>query len=120
MVVYLDDILITGSSEEQHLKNLSEVLKWLQQAGLWLKKEKCEFLATSVVYLGHRINAKGLHPTNDKIDAISRAPMPKNWTELKAYLGLLNYYNKFMPNLATELAPLYQLLHKGTLWQWGE
>ena len=120
MVVYLDDILITGSSEEQHLKNLSEVLKRLEQAGLRLKKEKCEFLATSVVYLGHRIDAKGLHPTNDKIDAISRAPMPKNCTELKAYLGLLNYYNKFMPNLATELAPLYQLLHKGTLWQWGE
>ena len=120
VVVYLDDILITGSSEEQHLKNLSEVLKRLQQAGLRLKKEKCEFLATSVVYLGHRIDAKGLHPTNDKRDAISRAPTPKNCTELKAYLGLLNYYNKFMPNLATELAPLYQLLHKGTLWQWGE
>ena len=120
VVIYLDDILITGSSEEQHLTNLSEVLKRLQQAGLRLKKEKCEFLATSVIYLGHKIDAKGLHPTNDKVDAISRAPTPKNCTELKAYLGLLNYYNKLMPNLATELAPLYQLLHKGTLWQWGD
>ena len=120
VVVYLDDILITGSSGEQHLTNLSEVLKRLQQAGLRLKKEKCEFLATSVIYLDHKIDAKGLHPTNDKVDAISRAPTPKNCTELKAYLGLLNYYNKFMPNLATELAPLYQLLHKGTLWQWGD
>ena len=73
VVVYLDDILITGSSEEQHLKNLSEVLKRLQRAGLRLKKEKCEFLAMSVVYLGHRIDAKGLHPTNNKIYAISRA-----------------------------------------------
>ena len=67
MVIYLDDILITGSSEEQHLTNLSEVLKRLQQAGLRLKKEKCEFLATSVIYLGHKIDAKGLHPTNDKV-----------------------------------------------------
>ena len=95
------------------------MLKRLQQVGLQLKKEKCEFLATSVVYLGHRIDAKGLHPNNDKIDAISRAPTAKNCTELKAYLGLPNYYNKFMPHLATELAPLYQFLHKDTLWQWG-
>ena len=119
VVVYLDNILITGSSEEQHLTNLSEVLKWLQQAGLQLKKDKCEFLAASVVYLGHRIDVKGLHPTNDKIDAISRALTPKNCTDLKGYLGFLNYYNKFMPSLATELAPLYQLLHKSTSWQWG-
>ena len=97
------------------------MLKRLQQAGLPLKKEKCEFLATyAIIYLGHKIDAKGLHPTNDKVDAISRAPTPKNCLELKAYLGLLNYYNKFMPNLVTELAPLYELLHKGTLWQWGE
>ena len=85
-----------------------------------MKKKKCEFLAKSVVYLGHKIDPKGLHPTIDKVDAITKAPTPQNCSELKAYLGLLNYYNKFMPNLASELAPLYQLLHKGIPWQWAE
>ena len=120
VVVYVDDILVTGSTDEEHLQNLVEVLKRIQKAGLRLKKEKCEFLAKSVVYLGHKIDAKGLHPTIDKVDAITKAPTPQNCSELKAYLGLLNYYNKFMPNLASELAPLYQLLHKGTPWQWAE
>ena len=82
------------------------MLKQLQQAGLRLNKEKSEFLATSVVYLGHKIDAKGLHPTADKVDAISRAPTPKNCTELKEYLDLPNYCNKFIPNLATELHSL--------------
>ena len=120
VVVYLDDILITGSTTDEHLRNLTEVLKRLEEAGLRLKREKCEFLSTSVVYLGHRIDAEGLHPTADKVDAIHEAPTPQNCTELKAYLSLLNYYNKFIPNLSTELAPLYKLLQKATSWHWGD
>ena len=77
VVVYLDDILVTGSTDEEHLQNLAEVLKRIQQAGLRLKKEKCEFLAKSVVYLGHMIDEKGLHPTTDKVDAITKAPTHK-------------------------------------------
>ena len=91
----------------------------MQQAGLCLKKEKCEFMSMFVVYLGHRIDAQGLHPTRDKVEAIQQAPTPHNSTELRAYLGLLNYYSKFMPNLSIELAPLYKLLQKTTAWQWG-
>ena len=120
VVVYLDDILITGSNTDEHLQHLSEVLKRLQDAGLRLKADKCEFLSSSVVYLGHRIDAEGFHPTPDKVEAIRQAPTPKNITELKAYLGLLNYYNKFMPNLSTELVPLYQLLQKAAKWQCGK
>ena len=105
---------------DEHLQHLSEVLKRLQAAGLRLRQEKCEFLSSSVVYLGHRIDAEGLHPTVDKVNAVHQAPTPKNCTELKAYLGLINYYNKFMPNLSTELAPLYHLLQKATPWQWRE
>ena len=119
VVVYLDDILVTGANDEEHLKHLSEVLSRLQQAGLRLKKDKCEFMSVSVVYLGHRIDAQGLHPTRDKVEAIQQAPAPQNSTELRAYLGLLNYYNKFMPNLSTTLAPLYKLLQKNTPWRWS-
>ena len=119
VVVYLDDILITGANDEEHLKNLSEVLSHMQSAGLRLRKDKCKFMSLSVVYLGHRIDAQGLHPTSEKVAAIQQAPTPQNSTELRAYLGLLNYYSKFMPNLSAKLAPLYKLLQKNTPWYWG-
>ena len=62
VVVYLDDILITGTSEEDHLSTLEEVLKRLQDAGLRLKRNKCKFMVPSVSYLGYKIDAEGLHP----------------------------------------------------------
>ena len=62
--------------------------------------------------MGHNIDAEGLHPVLSKVTAIEEAPPPTTVTELKAYLGLLNYYNKFLPNLATRLAPLHRLLRK--------
>ena len=65
-------------------------------------------MADSVTYLGHRIDADGLHPVLKKLEAVKRAPKPCNVSELKSYLGLLTYYGKFLPNLATILAPLYK------------
>ena len=75
-------------------------------------------MAPSVVYLGHRIDAQGLHPLAEKVKAIQEAPKPNNVSELKAYLGLLSYYSKFLPNLSTTLAPLYSLLRASTRWHW--
>ena len=104
-VVYLHDILITGKDDATHLKNLKEVLSRLEKAGLKLRKDKC----SSVTYLRHKIDSEGVHPTQDKVKAIQEAPAPENVNELKAYLGLLNYYHKFLPNLSSEIAPLYML-----------
>lgn len=87
VLVYLDDILITGASQEDHLANLKEVLTRLQEAGLRLHKDKCEFMLSAVKYLGHIIDAQGLHPASDKLKAVRNAPTPQNITELKAYLG---------------------------------
>ena len=120
VVVYIDDILLTGSSQEEHLKALEKVLDCLEKAGLRIRKDKCKFMAPSVIYLGHKIDAGGLHPLPDKIKAIVDAPSPRNVHELKSYLGLLSYYSKFMPNLATVLAPLYQLLRKDFRWRWTQ
>ena len=120
VVVYIDDILITGATEAEHLQTLSKVLERLESAGLTLKKEKCVFASTSVTYLGHTIDRDGIHPTPDKVQAVQQASTPKNVTELKAFLGLLNYYGKFMPNLATTLKPLYNLLQESTKWRWND
>ena len=78
-------------------------------AGVTLKQSKCIFLTPSVEYLGHVINKEGLHPSPVKIRAIQNAPAPKNLSELKSFLGLINYNSKFMSNLAS-LFPLYRLL----------
>ena len=119
VVVYLDDILVTGRTEEEHLSRLEEVLTRLEQAGLRLKRSKCQFMVSSVVYLGHKVDSEGLHPNPDKVKAVVEAPRPSNVTELKSFLGLLTYYGRFLPNLSTTLAPLYALLREGTPWKWS-
>ena len=118
VAVYLDDILVRGEDEADHLKNLFEVLSRLEEAGLGLKRSKCAFMQKEVEYLGHRVDAQGLHPVDKKVKGIMDAPTPTNITELKAYLGLLNYYNKFLPNLAILLAPLHELLRQKVKWTW--
>ncbi|KAG8174243.1 hypothetical protein JTE90_025808 [Oedothorax gibbosus] len=116
---YLDDLLVTGDSAEDHLRNLDSILTTLQTAGIKLHPSKCSFMQPSVEYLGHRIDAEGLHPIQTKVEAIERAPDPTNVDELRSFLGLLTYHAKFLPNMSTMLAPLYQLLNKDQQWRWG-
>ena len=78
------------------------------------------FPRTKFFVTGHRISEKGLQPTEGKVKAISEAPAPTEVSQLRSFLGLINYYAKFLPNLATTLAPLYQLLQKGKQWAWGK
>ena len=80
--------------------------------------EKCEFGKSKVEYLGHVVSAEGISPSRSKMEAIQNAPDPSNVTELKAFLGLLNYYGKFLPNLSSTLQPLYILLKKQQRWKW--
>ena len=93
VVVYFDDILVTG---KRHLASLTEVLDRLKQSGLRLKRNKCRFLAFAVEYLGCRIDRYGLHALPDKIAAIVHAPHPTNVQELHAFLGLVQYYGRFI------------------------
>ena len=117
VAVYIDNILVTGSSTEDHLKNLDIVMERLASAGVTLKKSKCVFLAQSVEYLGHVIDKDSLHPSQEKVRAIQQAPEPCNITELKSFLGLLNYYSKFLPIV---LSSLFRLLRKDAKWSWTE
>ena len=115
----LDDILLNEKSEGEHLKLLDDVLTRLEHYGVKLKKAKCVFLQPYVEYLGHGIDEKGIHPLAEKIEAIRKAPVPTDVSQLKSYLGLLNYYSKFMPNLSTILQPLYVLLQQNQPWVWS-
>ena len=110
--IYIDDILVMGRTEIEHLQHLTDVLTLLGNAGIRLKKDKCAFMLPSVEYFGHTISAEGLQPTSEKIRAITAVPTSKDVSQLKSFLGLINYYSKFLPRLSHVLAPLYKLLQK--------
>ena len=74
----------------------------------------------SVEYLGHKITSEGLHTTTKKVDAVHLTLSPKNQRELRPFLGLLHYYGKFMPSLATLIYPLNSLLKANTPWNWSK
>ena len=119
MFNYIDDILVTGRNLEEHIQNLEAVLARLEKHGFRLKREKCAFLLPCVDYLGHRITAEGIQPSPDKVKAVQEAPTPQDVSQLKSFIGLVNYYGKFLPDLSNLLAPLYRLLQKDTKWSWG-
>nr|XP_050038251.1 uncharacterized protein LOC126535413 [Dermacentor andersoni] len=115
--VYLDDIIVT--EKENDTSVLRQVFQRLREHKLKLNKAKCQFRGAQVSFLGHRIDAKGLHPLQDNFEVVLAAPKPTSVNQLKSFLGLVTYYAKFLPNLSTTLAPLYRLLAKGVLWRWG-
>ena len=118
--VYIDDILVTGRTKAEHLKNLDAVLKRLEEAGFKLKKGKCAFMMRSIEYLGYIISADGVKPNPKKLEAVIAAPTPTDVSQLRSFIGLMNYYGKFIPNLASVLSPLYRLLQKNVVWRWGK
>ena len=75
------------------------------------------FMEPQVTYLGHKVSKEGIQPLDDKVEAIINAPAPKNVSELKSYLSMMNYYQKFLPNLSSMLAPS---IRKETRWYWGK
>ena len=114
---YLDDILITGASKEEHMGNLDKVLSRLQEYGIRVNTAKRVFLQNSVEYLGHIIDSD---TSPKKTKTIQEAPTPCNQHESRSFLGLLHYYGKFIPNLATMLHPLNKLMKKGSHWSWSK
>ena len=118
VTVYLDGISITGSSDDDHLATLEQVLQKLATVGIHLSQKKCIFTELSVVCLGHRISSEGLHPVAEKVKAVQEVPESRNLTEFKSFLGFLSYYSHFLCNLSTVLAPLYRLLRKSQKWCW--
>ncbi|XP_036322190.1 uncharacterized protein K02A2.6-like [Rhagoletis pomonella] len=117
---YLDDILVAGKSIQELLENLQSVFERLQASRLKCRKSKCTFMQRRVEYVGFVLDAAGCTPSPAKVSAISEMPRPKNFKELQAFLGKINYYNKFISNFADKAAPLNQLRRQGEKFRWGE
>ncbi|XP_063370343.1 uncharacterized protein LOC134658621 [Cydia amplana] len=107
---YLDDILISSSSEIEHKEHLSQLFRRLQDYGVLINTSKCVFGQSEVTFLGYRVSAQGISPLESKVQAINDFPAPQTVKELRRYLGMLNFYRRFVPGAAKILAPLTALL----------
>lgn len=118
--VYLDDIIVTGRTSAEHLKTLDVVLQRLKDTGLRVNRNKYKYMRSQVEYCGHVISTKGIHQSPRKIENMLEMPSPQNQAQLRAFLGMEQYYSRFLPHLATILQPLHQLLCKDAKWDWGK
>ena len=107
---YLDDILIASSSEEEHIKDIEDVCQRLSSHSLVVSLEKCIFGVHSLDFLGHRISKDGATPLPSKVQAISTLQQPATPKGLQQYLGMINFYHRFLPGAARVLQPLYSAL----------
>jgi hypothetical protein len=108
--VYLDDILIASKTEAEHMVHLKQVLAILQENGLQINPSKCIFAASSLSFLGHHVDASGIAPLQRHIWALMDFPPPSDIKQLQRYLGLINFYRRFLPGIAGTLKPLTDLL----------
>ncbi|CAB0035590.1 unnamed protein product [Trichogramma brassicae] len=114
-IAYLDNIYVTGKTEAEHMRNLEMVCEKLAECNLRLNLKKCHFMIPRLEVLGYVIDATGLHKSKSKVQAMVDAPRPSNTKELSSFLGLVNFYARFLENRSTKLKPLYDLLN-GDIW----
>jgi hypothetical protein len=108
--VYLDDILIASKDSTQHIQHLRLVFEVLQDAGLRINPAKCTFLVSSLSFLGHNLDASGISPMEKHVKALADFPPPSDLKDLQRFLGLINFYRRFLPGIAGTLQPLTDLL----------
>ena len=119
VVCLIDDNLIYGNTQEEHDEQLLAVLNKLEEAGLTLNRDKCEFSQRKVRFLGHILSQDGVRSDPDKVTAIVNMEEPKTVKDLRCFLGMVNQLSKFMRHLAKMTKPLTDLLSKKNQWMWG-
>lgn len=120
VVVYLDDIVIYSDTLEEHVEHLRTMFKVLRENELYIKKEKCSFAREEVHFLGHIIKGSKLMMDEEKIKAIKEWKPPTKVTKLRSFIGLVNYYRRFIKGYYARAAPLTDLLKKNKMWEWIE
>ncbi|XP_062714013.1 uncharacterized protein K02A2.6-like [Aedes albopictus] len=117
---FLDDVLVHGKTPEEHDRNLDLILQRIQEYGFRLKLDKCRIYMTEVKYIGHIVDQNGIRTDPEKVSAIVKMPPPRNVTELRSFLGAVNYYAKFINEMHQLRRPLDQLLQKDAKWMWSK
>ena len=107
--VYIDDVLIFSKTREEHMRHLTHVFDRLKYYGLILNKDKCIFDVDEIVLIGHKVNREGVAPLESKVTAIQKFPRPSNMKQLRRFLGMLNYYRRFIPAATATLQPLNRM-----------
>ena len=115
----LDDLIVTGENDEQLARNLYKTLKKFEESGAKFKKSKCVIMQPKIEYFAFVLDRHGIHPSPAKVQAFLDVRDPQNRSELQSFLGLVNNYSKFIPNMSTLVSPLNQLLSKDTPWCWS-
>ena len=118
VVVYLDDILIFSKSEAEHQAHVRMVLEVLQREKFYVTKAKSRFAQTEIQYLGHVVNAQGIRPDPKKVSAVQSWPVPQNVHDVRSFLGLCNYFRKFISHYSSIAVPLTNLTKKSVGWNW--
>ena len=104
---YLDDILVASKSPAKHYDHLRQIFTLLSSNGLIIQKSKCIFGVQELAYLGHLITAEGVRPFPSRIEAIRNFPTPDSRSSLQRFLGMINFYHRFLPTIASRIAPLH-------------
>ena len=120
VLIYLDDVIVVSSSFEEHLQCLADVFTRFEEAGLKLKPKKCQFFQSQVVFLGHLVGRDGVKTNPELIHDVVSWPEPSTVRSLQAFLGLCNYYRRFIHNFSEVAGALHALLKKGVEFTWGE
>ena len=120
LLIYLDDIIVMGHTMQENLDRLDEVLSRLAAAGLKLKPSKCHLLLTEVLFLGHTVSAAGLRPNPRLVECVSEWHKPTNRKEVQQFLGLCNYYRRFVPHFSEIAAPVTALTSKNVTFIWSD
>ncbi len=118
VVVFMDDIVIYSKSVAEHAVHLRRVLNELKKQRLYAKASKCTFFTRAVQFLGHILTPEGVHPMPEKREAIKAWPVPKDKEQLRSFLGLCNYYSKFIDKYSHIAAPLTALTGATQPWEW--
>lgn len=119
ITTYIDDILITSRSFEEHLQHLDKILRTLNRYNFKLNLEKARFCCTEIPFLGVILSREGIRPNSDKIKAIQNFVVPANKAQLQQFLGLCNFYRRFNQNHATLIEPFRELLSSKNRWKWS-
>lgn len=118
--VYLDDVVIMAQTVQEHEQKIREIFQRFRTSRLKLNPEKCTFMKKEIMYLGHKCSAAGVKPDERLLLAVKEYPSPRNVRQTQSFLGLANYYRKFVENFTIKAKPLYKLLKKEVKYHWDE